>query len=74
MTTGDRTGSIASGALGGTARRFIGWQTFFDFGDGQVKRNTELQKVKDILDRLQLAVLIHAEDGEARIHALIARS
>jgi len=21
------------------ARRFIGWQTFFDFGDGQVKPN-----------------------------------
>jgi hypothetical protein len=24
------------------ARRFIGWQTFFDFGDGQVKRNKRI--------------------------------
>jgi hypothetical protein len=24
------------------ARRFIGWQTFFDFGDGQVKRNKQI--------------------------------
>jgi hypothetical protein len=23
-------------------RRFIGWQTFFDFGDGQVKRNKQI--------------------------------
>jgi hypothetical protein len=23
-------------------RRFIGWQTFFDFGDGQVKRNKQV--------------------------------
>jgi len=25
-----------------TPRRFIGWQTFFDFGDGQVKRNKQI--------------------------------
>jgi hypothetical protein len=27
--------------LGGypAPRRYIGWQTFFDFGDGQVKKN-----------------------------------
>src|SRR6185436_7807577 len=23
-------------------RRFIGWQTFFDFGDGEVKRNKRI--------------------------------
>jgi hypothetical protein len=30
--------------LGGypAARRYIGWQTFFDFGDGQVKRNKQV--------------------------------
>jgi len=25
-----------------TPRRFVGWQTFFDFGDGQVRRNKQL--------------------------------
>jgi hypothetical protein len=25
-------------------RRFIGWQTFFDFGDGQVKRNKRIDR------------------------------
>jgi hypothetical protein len=24
------------------ARRFIGWQTFFDFGDGEVKPNKKI--------------------------------
>jgi hypothetical protein len=26
-------------------RRFVGWQTFFDFGDGQVRRNKQLDPV-----------------------------
>ena len=26
----------------GTARRFVGWQTFFDFGDGEVKPNKRI--------------------------------
>jgi hypothetical protein len=38
--------------LGGypAARRYVGWQTFFDFGDGQVKNNKKIDtKVSSVL-------------------------
>jgi hypothetical protein len=40
------------------ARRFIGWQTFFDFGDGQVKRNKKIDtKISSPLMNLPLPVI-----------------
>lgn len=40
-------GSDPSDLRGGfrAQRRFIGWQTFFDFGDGQVKRNKKIDHI-----------------------------
>ncbi len=39
-------------------RRFIGWQTFFDFGDGQVRRNKRIdRKISTPLFRLPLAAI-----------------
>jgi hypothetical protein len=45
---------------GGTraARRFIGWQTFFDFGDGEVKPNKKIDtKISTPLFRLPLGAI-----------------
>jgi hypothetical protein len=40
------------------ARRFIGWQTFFDFGDGEVKRNKRIDThISSPLMNLPLPVL-----------------
>jgi hypothetical protein len=39
-------------------RRFIGWQTFFDFGDGQMRRNKRIdRKISTPLFRLPLAAI-----------------
>jgi Animal haem peroxidase len=39
-------------------RRFIGWQTFFDFGDGQVKRNKRIDtRISSPLFHLPLAAI-----------------
>ena len=38
--TGPDPGDLRGGSR--AARRFIGWQTFFDFGDGQVKHNKRI--------------------------------
>jgi hypothetical protein len=39
-------------------RRFIGWQTFFDFGDGQVRLNKRIdRKISTPLFRLPLATI-----------------
>jgi hypothetical protein len=39
-------------------RRFIGWQTFFDFGDGQVRRNKRIdRRISTPLFRLPLAAI-----------------
>jgi hypothetical protein len=39
-------------------RRFIGWQTFFDFGDGAVRRNKRIdRKISTPLFRLPLAAI-----------------
>jgi heme peroxidase len=46
--------------LGGypAARRYIGWQTFFDFGDGQVKNNKKIDsKLSSVLFTLPLPVI-----------------
>jgi hypothetical protein len=45
------------------ARRFIGWQTFFDFGDGRVKRNKRIDRhISTPLFTLPLkAIPSHAE-------------
>jgi len=40
------------------SRRFIGWQTFFDFGDGQVKRNKRIDtKISTPLMNLPLGTI-----------------
>ena len=40
------------------ARRFIGWQTFFDFGDGQVKPNKKIDtKISTALFHLPLGAI-----------------
>ena len=42
----------------GAPRRFIGWQTFFDFGDGQVKPNKRIDtKLSTPLFNLPLAAI-----------------
>jgi hypothetical protein len=39
-------------------RRFIGWQTFFDFGDGQLRRNKRIdRKISTPLFRLPLGAI-----------------
>src|SRR5262245_23286176 len=39
-------------------RRFVGWQTFFDFGDGQVKRNKQIDtRISTPLFHLPLGVI-----------------
>jgi hypothetical protein len=39
-------------------RRFIGWQTFFDFGDGQIKRNKRIDtRISTPLFRLPLGTI-----------------
>jgi hypothetical protein len=46
--------------LGGypAARRYIGWQTFFDFGDGQVKNNKKIDtKLSSVLFTLPLPAI-----------------
>jgi hypothetical protein len=40
------------------ARRFVGWQTFFDFGDGQVKRNKRIDtRISTPLFHLPIAAI-----------------
>src|SRR5580765_5233149 len=46
--------------LGGypAARRYIGWQTFFDFGDGQVKNNKKIDPtISSVLFTLPLPAI-----------------
>jgi hypothetical protein len=43
-------------------RRFIGWQTFFDFGDGNVRSNKRIEtKISTPLFRLPLAAIASGE-------------
>jgi hypothetical protein len=55
--------------LGGfpALRRYIGWQTFFDFGDGQVKNNKKIDTtVSSVLFRLPLpAIAPHTQTAPA---------
>ena len=40
------------------ARRYIGWQTFFDFGDGQVKNNKKIDPtISSVLFTLPLPAI-----------------
>jgi hypothetical protein len=55
--------------LGGypAPRRYIGWQTFFDFGDGQVKNNKKVDtKISSVLFTLPLpAIAPHTQTSPA---------
>jgi hypothetical protein len=49
-------------------RRFIGWQTFFDFGDGQVKRNKRLDtSISTPLFSLPLSAIRRFGDGKGPV-------
>ena len=53
--TSDRD-DLLGGYPGG--RRYIGWQTFFDFGDGQAKHNKRIDTtVSSVLFNLPLAAI-----------------
>ena len=58
------TGGAGVDRLGCRApRRFVGWQTFFDFGDGEVKPNKKIDtKISTTLFNLPLAA-IASHDG-----------
>ncbi len=49
-------------------RRFIGWQTFFDFGDGQVKHNKRIDSKLStpLLDLPRSAIATHDDDTAPR--------
>jgi hypothetical protein len=49
-----------------TPRRFIGWQTFFDFGDGQVKTNKRIDtRISTPLFNLPLAAIASGDPPTA---------
>ncbi len=54
-------------------RRFVGWQTFFDFGDGQVKRNKRIDtRVSTPLFHLPLgAIASHAGPTALPVRTLL---
>jgi hypothetical protein len=57
---------------GGTRapRRFIGWQTFFDFGDGQVKPNKRIDtKISSPLMKLPPAAIRRFQQGPTSLPA-----
>jgi Animal haem peroxidase len=55
---------LRGGARG--ARRFIGWQTFFDFGDGQVKPNKKIDtKISTALFHLPLGAIASHDTPQA---------
>jgi hypothetical protein len=57
-------GDMRGGAL--SARRFVGWQTFFDFGDGQVKRNKRIDtRISTPLFHLPLAAIASGDPPTA---------
>jgi hypothetical protein len=56
-------------------RRFIGWQTFFDFGDGQVKRNKRIdRKISTPLFQLPLAAIASGDPPTALPQRNLLRS
>jgi hypothetical protein len=55
-TIGHDRGDLAGGFP--APRRFIGWQTFFDLGDGQVKKNKKVDaSISTVLFRLPLPAI-----------------
>lgn len=57
------------------ARRFIGWQTFFDFGDGEVKPNKTINpKISTPLFRLPSSTLPMDRGGELGPTSLATRN